>query len=77
VVGNDGEAVLLPTARHARAGHFIDIFDPLVVRLEGVGREPDQLDIALREFRRELCKGSQLGRTNWSEVGRVAKQNGP
>lgn len=59
------------------AGDLIDILDPASVRLDGVGRETDQLDATLGEFRLELCEGAELGGADRCVVLRVGEENNP
>ena len=51
LVANDGKSQLA-------ARDFIDILDPSSVRLDGVGRQTDQLDSALGELGLELREGA-------------------
>lgn len=61
LVANDGEA-------EAALRNLVDVLDPLGVRLDRVGRQPDQLDVALGELGLELGEGAQLGRAHRREV---------
>lgn len=54
LITNDWEAQLA-------TGDLIDILDPSSVRVDGVGRETDQLDAALGELWLELCEGTEFG----------------
>ena len=60
LVANDGELKI-------RAGNFIDVFNPAVVRIDRVGGQADQFDIALGEFRLEFGEGAEFcGKVGWS-----------
>lgn len=56
---------------------LIDVFDPASVRLDGVGRQTDQLDTTLVEFRFELCESTELGGADGGVVLRVGEQHNP
>jgi hypothetical protein len=47
------------------------------VRLDGVGRETDQLDTTLGEFRLELCECAELGGADGRVVFRVGEEDDP
>lgn len=70
LVTNDWEAQLA-------ARDLIDVLDPSSVRLNGVGRETDQLDATLGELWLELCEGAELGGADWSVVLWVREENNP
>jgi len=70
LVTNDWEAQLA-------AGDLIDILDPSSVRVDGVGRETNQLDAALGELWLELCEGTELGGADGCVVLRVGEENYP
>jgi hypothetical protein len=54
LVGNDGEG-------ETGLGDFVDILDPFLVRVESVGTQADELDIALGELGLEFGESSELG----------------
>lgn len=70
LVADDGEGKL-------RAGDLVDVPDPAAVRLDRVGRQPDQLDVALRELRLQLGEGAQLRRAHGRVVFRVREEHDP
>ena len=70
LITNDWEAQLA-------TGDLIDILDPSSVRVDGVGRETDQLDAALGELWLELCEGTELGGADGCVVLRVGEENYP
>ena len=70
LVADDGEA-------QTGAGDFVNVFDPARVRVDGVGTQADQLDVALREFGLELREGAQLGRADRGVVFRVREEDDP
>jgi hypothetical protein len=41
---------------------FVDVFDPAVVRVEGIDTNADRFDTALSEFRFQLCDRTQFRR---------------
>lgn len=47
------------------------------MRLDGVGRQTDQLDAALGELRLELCECAELGGADGSVVFGVGEQDNP
>jgi hypothetical protein len=59
------------------AGDLIDILDPSSMRLNGVGRQADQLDAALGELGLELGKGAQLGGADRGLVLGVGEEDNP
>ena len=70
LIPNDGKT-------ETGAGYFVDVFDPAGVRVDGVGAQTDQLDVALCEFGLEFREGAQLGRADGGVVFRVREENGP
>ena len=59
------------------AGDFVNVLDPAGVRVDGVGAQADQLDVALCEFGLEFCEGAQLGGADGGVIFRVREENGP
>lgn len=59
------------------AGDLVNVLDPLVVRLDGVGREADELCVAAREFWFELCEGAELGGADGGAVCGVREEDHP
>lgn len=59
------------------AGDLLDVGDPVVVRVDGVGREADQLDAALGELGLQLGEGAQLGGADGSEILGVREEDNP
>ena len=59
------------------ARDLIDVLDPTSVRLNGVGRETDQLDATLGELRLELCESTQLSCADGSIILGVREQDNP
>ena len=53
LVADDGE-------RELRAGDLIDVLDPPAVRVDRVGRQPDELHAAPRELGLELGEGAEF-----------------
>ena len=52
-VGDDGE-------RKVGFGDIVDVLDPFLVRVEGVGTQTNELDTALGEFRLEFGESTEL-----------------
>jgi len=53
LVGDDGE-------RQRASGHLIDILDPFLMRVQGVGTQSNELDSSFLEFRLEFGEGAEL-----------------
>ena len=70
LVTNDWESELA-------ARNLIDILDPSSVRLDGVGRETDQLDTTLCELGLKLCEGTELGGADGCVIFWVGEENNP
>jgi hypothetical protein len=70
LVTDDGESEL-------GARDLIDVLDPSSVRLDGVGRQTDQLDATLGELRLKLCESAELGGANGSVILGVGEENDP
>jgi len=70
LVTDDGESEL-------GARNLIDVLDPSSVRLNGVGRQTDQLNATLGELRLKLCKSAELGGANRSVILGVGEENDP
>jgi len=70
LVADDGELQLAAT-------DLINVLDPASMALDGVGRETDQLDVALGELWLELRKGAQLGGADWGVVLWVREEDDP
>ena len=70
LVPDDGET-------ETGAGDFVNVFDPAGVRVDGVGAQADQLDVALGEFGLEFREGAQLGRADRGVVFGVREENDP
>ena len=56
---------------------FLDVFDPFGVVGDRVYAQPDDLAVALVEFRLEAGHIAQLGGTHRSKILGMRKQNGP
>ena len=54
---------------------LVDIFDPLIVRVEAVGGQTDDLDTALGEVRLAARDLGELGRANGREVVRMREED--
>lgn len=63
--------------RQLAARDLIDILDPSSVRLDGVGRESDQLGTTLSELGLKLCKGTKLSGADWSIILWVREEDNP
>ena len=59
------------------AGDFVNVFDPAGVRIDGVGAQADQLDVALGEFGLEFGEGAQLGGADRGVIFRVREEDDP
>lgn len=59
------------------AGDLIDILDPSSVGLDSVGRQTDQLGVALGELGLEFGEGTELGGADGSIILRVGEENNP
>lgn len=70
LVADDGET-------KTGAGDFVNVFDPARVRVDGVGAQADQLDVALGEFGLEFREGAQLGGADGGVIFRVREENDP
>ena len=70
LISNDWEGELA-------ARDLIDILDPSSVRLNGVGRETNQLDSALCEFGLEFGKGAELGGADGGVIFGVGEEDNP
>ena len=62
---------------HGTALSFTDILLPFDVRLDGIDRETDDLNIALLEFWLDLGDVAELSGANRGEVLRVRKEHTP
>ena len=56
---------------------FVDVFYPLLMRLEAIGRETDQLYTPLLEVGGSTCNLTELSCANGCEIGRVREEDGP
>jgi hypothetical protein len=70
LVANDGEG-------ETGLGDLINVTNPFVMGLNGVRREADQLDVALRELGLKLREGTQLSGADGGEVCRSASEIRP
>lgn len=70
LVANDGE-------RDLGASNLIDILDPALVGVDGVGRETNQLGSTLGELWLELREGTELGGADGSVVLGVREEDNP
>lgn len=70
LVANDGESDMA-------ASDLLDVVDPALVGVDGVGRQADELDAALGELGLQLGKGAQLGGADGSEVLGVGEEDDP
>lgn len=70
LVADDGEL-------QVRAGDVVDVFDPAGMRVDGVGAEADELDVALGEFGLELGEGAELGGAHGGVVFGVGEEDDP
>ena len=70
LIPDDGET-------ESGAGDFVNVLDPAGVRVDGVGAQADQLDVALCEFGLEFREGAQLGGADGGVIFRVREENGP
>lgn len=70
LVPNNGE-------RHLATRHLIDVLDPALVRLDGVGGQANQLDATLLKLGLELGKGTQLGGAHGRVVLGVGEEHNP
>jgi len=70
LVGNDGEL-------DERTGDILDVLDPALVAVEGVGRKADQLDAALGELGGQAGHLAELGRADGSVVLGVREEDDP
>ncbi len=57
--------------------NLIDILDPGIVLVNGIGRETNQLDVALGELWLKLCECAELGGADWGEVVWVGEEDDP
>jgi len=70
LVTDDGEVDLV-------SADFLDILDPAIMRVDGVGAQANQLDTALREFWFELSKSSQFSGANRGVILGMREENHP
>ena len=56
---------------------LIDVFHPAAMRVDGVGRETNELDTAFGELWLKLCKRTEFGCANWCVVFWVREQDNP
>jgi len=56
---------------------FVNVLDPLVVRVNVIGTQSNNLDIALLEFWCQLCDSAQFGSADGCEVIWVRKEDSP
>lgn len=70
LVANDGEGNL-------GAGNLIDVLDPALVAVDGVGGETDELDATLGELGLELSEGAELGGADGGVVLGVREEDDP
>ena len=70
LVANDWESKIA-------AADLVDVFDPVSVAVDSVGRETDQLDSSSCEFGLELCKCAEFGGADRCEVFGVGEEDDP
>ena len=70
LVANDGELQL-------GAGDLIDVLDPALMAVDGVGRETKELCAALDGLRLELGEGTELGGADGGVVLGVREEDDP
>lgn len=70
LVANDGEVQLA-------ARDLVDVLDPALMAVDGVGREADELDTALGELGLELGEGAELGGAHGRVVLGVREEHDP
>ncbi len=70
LVADDGEG-------EVGAGDLVDVFDPAGVRVDGVGAEADELDVALCELGLKLSEGAELGGADGGVVFGVGEEDDP
>lgn len=70
LVADDGKG-------EVRAGDLVDVVDPAGVRVDGIGAEADELDVALGELGLELGEGAELGGADGGVVFGVGEENDP
>jgi len=58
-------------------GQLVDVLDPAIVRVDGVGGKTNQLDTTLGELWFELGEGSELGGANGGVIFWVGEENNP
>lgn len=70
LVTDDGEV-------QVAAADLVDVLDPAIVAVDGVGRKANELDAALGELGLELREGAQLGGADGRVVLGVGEENDP
>jgi len=72
-------AVLITNDGEGKVGtrDLVDVLDPSSMRLDRIGRQTDQLDTTLLEFRLELGKGAELSSADGSVVLGVGEEDNP
>jgi hypothetical protein len=70
LVANDGEGNLA-------AGDLLNVVDPAIVGVDGVGGQANELDAALGELGLELSEGAELGGADGSVVLGVGEEDNP
>jgi len=70
LIADDGEG-------EVGAGDLVDVFDPAGVRVDGVGAEADELDVALCELGLKLSEGAELGGADGGVVFGVGEEDDP
>ena len=62
---------------HRTARNLVNVVDPSAMRLDGIGREPDQFHSTLGKFWLVSCQRREFGGAHWSIVLRMREENGP
>lgn len=70
LVADDGEVQLA-------AADLVNVLDPALMAVDGIGRETNELDIALGELGLELCESAELGGADRGVVLGVREEDDP
>lgn len=70
LVADDGELDMV-------TAHILNVLDPTIVAVDGVGRQSDQLDATLGEFGLELGESAEFGGADGSVILGVREEDDP
>ena len=79
IVGKSNLALLVANDRELQlgAGDLIDVLDPALMAVDGVGRETNELCATLGELWLEFCESTELGGTDGCVILRMGEKDDP